>query len=61
MTQKEIGQAKAPELRASLAAIKRAAQAARRLAVQTGTDIIVFKDRQVVHLTAEELQQGNGA
>ena len=58
MTQQELGQAKDPDLRASLAAIKRAAQEARRVAVQTGTGIVVVKDQQIVRVTAEELQQG---
>lgn len=57
MIQDEIGIAKDRDLVASLVAMKRAAAAARRQAIQTGTAIVVMQDRQIVHLTAEILQK----
>lgn len=44
MTMKNIQEAKDPDLRASVAAMSRAAQAARKTAMQTGTNLIVVKD-----------------
>ncbi|TAN52041.1 MAG: hypothetical protein EPN21_04980 [Methylococcaceae bacterium] len=41
----------------SLAAFKRVALAARLRAVQTDTAIVVFRDRKIVHLTAEEIRK----
>jgi hypothetical protein len=44
------------ELMGSLAALRRAAQRARQVALQTGTDLIVVRDGHVVHVNpAEEL------
>jgi predicted nuclease with RNAse H fold len=40
-----------------LIAIRRAAQAARDTAVRTGTAIIVWRNGQVVRISANELQQ----
>lgn len=61
MTQQELAQAKDPDLRASLQAIQRAAQLARKIAVQTGTDIVIVENQQIVRLSAQELQQGKPA
>ncbi len=43
------------DLRGSFAAIQRAALQARRLAVQTGTDLIVFRDGQLVRVSPEDI------
>lgn len=43
------------DLRGSFAAIQRAALQARRLAVQTGTDLIVFRDGQLVRVSPGDL------
>ena len=56
MTQKELSKAKNPDLRASLVAIKRAAQLARKVAMQTDTAIIVVKDGKLVRIPAEQLR-----
>jgi len=57
MTQQELSKAKNPDLRASLAAIRRAADLARRTAIQTDTEIVIVKDGKAVRITAEELRK----
>jgi hypothetical protein len=57
MTQQELSKAKNPDLRASLAAIRRAAEMARRTAIQTNTEIVIVKDGKPVRVTAEELRK----
>ena len=56
MTQHEISRAKNPDLPASLAAMHRAAQLARMIAVQTGTEIVVVRDGKLVRISAEQLR-----
>jgi len=55
MTQQELSRAKNPDLRASLAAMRRAAEMARSTAIQTNTEIVIVKDGKPVRVTAEEL------
>ena len=55
MNQHEISQAKDPDLISSVEAMKRSAALARQVAVQTGTAIVVSKDRKIVWRTAAEL------
>jgi hypothetical protein len=57
MTQQDLSKAKNPDLRASLAAMRRAAEMARSTAIQTNTDIVIVKDGKPVRVTAEELRQ----
>lgn len=57
MTQQELSQAKAPDLRASLQAMLRAAELARKTAMQTDTHIVIVENEQIVRLSAEQLQQ----
>jgi len=57
MTQHELHNAKDKNLVASLEAIKRAAQLARKEAIQTDTAIVVLKDQKIVRLTAEDIRQ----
>jgi predicted ABC-type ATPase len=52
-----ISNAKNKDLPGSLAAIKRAAQSARELALRTNTAIIVFRDGKIVRVTADELRK----
>lgn len=61
MTQQELSRAGNPDLRASLAAMRRAAEMARSTAIQTNTDIVIVKDGKPVRITAEELRKGQGA
>jgi hypothetical protein len=57
VTAKDLSQAKNPDLRASLAAMRRAAAMARDIAIQTNTGIVVVKDGKPVFVTAEELRK----
>ena len=57
MTQQELSQAKDPDLSASLVAIKRAAVEARKIAIQTGTDIVIVQDNQIQRISAATLRQ----
>jgi hypothetical protein len=57
MTQQELSKAKNPDLRASLAAMRRAAQMARSTAIQTDTEIVIVEDGKPVRVTAEELRK----
>jgi hypothetical protein len=44
-----------PAIRGALAALERAAEAARRIAIQTGTELIVMRDGQICSLPPEEI------
>jgi hypothetical protein len=57
MTAQELALAKDKDLVASLQAIKRAAELARKQAIQTGTEIVIMRDEQIVHVSAEQLKQ----
>jgi hypothetical protein len=57
MKPRDISQAKDPDLRASLAAMQRAAQSARKTAIQTDTAIVMVREGQLVRVSAAELQQ----
>jgi hypothetical protein len=57
MTEHELVKAKDPDLRSSLNAIKRAAGAARKIAIQTDTCIVIVRDNKMVHVTAQELRR----
>lgn len=60
MTQDQISQAKDKDLPASLIAMRRAALAARAIAVSTGTAIVVQRDQKPVRITAEQLRKAVG-
>ncbi len=51
-----IQEAKDPNLPASVAAMNRAAEAARKIAIQTGTNLIVVKDGLLVRIPPEVLR-----
>lgn len=57
MKPQELSKARNPDLRASLAAMLRAAESARQTALQTGTAIVVVRDGKPVRITAEELRK----
>lgn len=61
MTRKDISRAKNPDLRASLAAMRRAAEMARKMAVQTNTEIVIARDGRPVRITAAQLRELAGA
>jgi len=57
MKTKDISEAKDPDLRASMAALERAALQARKTAIQTGTNLVIVKDGQLLRIPPEELSQ----
>jgi hypothetical protein len=57
MMQKDISRAKNPDLRASPAAMRRAAEMARKLAMQTDTEIVVMRNGKPVRITAVQLRE----
>ncbi len=57
MKTKDISQAKDQDLRASMAALQRAAESARRTAIQTDTAIVVKRDGKLVRISAQELRK----
>lgn len=56
MNAQDISTAKDPDLRASLAAMQRAAELARKIAIQTDTGIIIIRDGKLVRVSAQELR-----
>ncbi|OYU43522.1 MAG: hypothetical protein CFE44_17910 [Burkholderiales bacterium PBB4] len=57
MNANDISNAKDPDLRASLGALRRAAQQARKTAIQTETDLVIVKDGRMQRISPEELRQ----
>lgn len=60
MRQEDLHKAKNPDLRASLAAMRRAAASARNTAIQTDTAIVMVRDGKPVRISAAELREGKG-
>jgi hypothetical protein len=58
MTDRDLAKAKNPDLRASLAAMRRAAAMARKTAIQTDTAIVVVRDGKPVRIPAAQLREG---
>ena len=61
VTPKDLSQARNPDLRGSLAAMRRAAEQARKTAVQTDTAIVVVKDGKLLRIPAAQLREQDGA
>lgn len=61
MRSRDLAKAKNPDMRASLAAMIRAAELAREIAIQTNTAIVIVKDGKPVRVTSEELRKERGA
>lgn len=57
MTQQKLSKAKNPDLRASLAAMHRAAEMARQTAIQTNTAVIVVRQGKPVRIPAAQLRE----
>jgi hypothetical protein len=57
MKTNDITKAKDPALRGSLNALRRSAAAARKVAIQTDTHLVIVKDGKLLRLSAEELRQ----
>lgn len=58
MNNADIREAKDPDLRASLAGMQRAAELARKTAIQTGTNLVFVKDGVITKISADELREG---
>jgi hypothetical protein len=56
MNTKDIANAKDPDVRASLGALKRAALMARQTAIQTDTDLVIMKNGRLQKISAKELR-----
>jgi len=56
MTQQDLSKARNPDLRASLAAMQRAARLARKTAIQTNTEIVIVQNGKLVRISAEQLR-----
>ena len=59
MNEADLSQAKNPDLRGSMAAMRRAATLARKTAIQTDTGIVVVRDGKPVRIPAAELCANN--
>lgn len=57
MRTSDISKAKNPDLRAALAALQRAAEAAREVAVQTNTGIVLTENGKLLKVSAQELRE----
>ena len=57
MTQKDLSKAKDADLRASLAAMQRAAEMARKTAIQTDTEIVIVRGGKMERIPAEQLRK----
>jgi hypothetical protein len=56
MNTKDIANAKDPDVRASLEALKRAALMARQTAIQTDTELVIMKNGTLQRISAKELR-----
>ncbi len=57
MTKRDLLKEASPLVRGSYAAMQRAAEEARRIAIETNTAIVVEKDGKTVRVTADELRK----
>ena len=57
MNKTDLSLAKNPDLRASLAGMRRAAALARKTAIQTDTEIVLVRNGKPVRITAAELRR----
>ncbi len=57
MTLENVSQAKNPDVRASLVALKRAAELARKVAIATDTEIVVVAGGKIVQVSAAQLRK----
>lgn len=57
MKTNDIAKAKDPAMRGALNALLRAASAARKIAIQTDTHLVIIKDGQLRRISAEELRK----
>ena len=55
MNASDLAQAKDPDVRAALGALRRAAQLARKTVMQTNTHLVIVKDGRLQRIAASEL------
>ncbi|MCC6506393.1 MAG: hypothetical protein IT475_13215 [Aquimonas sp.] len=55
MNANDLAQAKDPDVRAALGALRRAAQSARKTVMQTNTHLVIVKDGRLQRIAASEL------
>lgn len=55
MNTNDLAKAKDPDVRAALGALRRAAQMARKTAIQTDTHLVIMKDGRIQRIAASEL------
>ena len=60
MNKTDLSRARNPDIRASLAGMKRAAALARQTAIQTNTEIVLVRDGKPVRVSAAELSGAKG-
>jgi hypothetical protein len=56
MNDKDLSHAKDPDLRNAMDALKRAGELARKIAIQTDTDLVIAEEGHLVHIPSEELR-----
>ena len=61
MKARDINEARDPDLRASVAAMRRAAELARETAIRTDTDLVVVKNGRLVRISARALRETRAA
>ena len=57
MTAEDLDKAKDPDLRGSLAAIRRAAALARQEAIKAGTDLVIYENGAMRRMSAAQLRE----
>jgi hypothetical protein len=60
MIAQDIANAKSADLRASVAAMQRAAALARSIAIRTNTGVVIVRENKPVVVTAQELAEEHG-
>ena len=55
MNDNDLANAKDPDVRAALGALRRAAQSARKTVIQTNTHLVIMKDGRLQRIAAPEL------
>ena len=58
MVRTDYWNSKNPDIRGSMAAMRRAAALARQIAIETDTGIVVVRNGKIVHVSAAELREG---
>lgn len=57
MNEKDLSEAKNPDLRGSLTALRRASEMARQTAIQTETNLVIFEGGRILHISAQTLRE----